>query len=240
MSKRKVLLPILAISLLPIAAQADSDNAWYVGVSVESTDVNDINSVSEPFAGVARRIDIESDSDTGIGLKFGKTLFTAENGNQISVELSYASSEHDIENIAFMGNDFLASEGRSEGTIEVDTLLLRAMYQFDFGSFKPYVGIGLGEVDFSVDGRYAASVGTSGQTTPPFATGGDSASAIQYRLGAEYSISSNLGLFIEYTATDVDDIEFLRRGGGPGGLTTTNQQGDFDIDTLGVGLNYRF
>ena len=241
MFNKKTVLPILAMSLLPTIVSAASDNPWYVGVSVESADVDDINTESTAaVAGVVRRIDVESDSDTGFAVKVGKTLFTSENGNEFSLELSYASSDHDVENIAFMGNDFLASDGRSEGSIEIDTLLLRAVYQFDLGSVKPYVGLGIGEVDLTVDGRYAASVGSTGQAVPPFITGDDSATAVQYRLGVEYSISSNMGVFIEYTATDVDDIEFSRRGGGPGGLATTTQEGDFDIDTFGIGLNYRF
>ncbi len=75
---------------------------------------------------------------------------------------------------------------------------------------------------------------------PPFATDGDSATALQFRLGAEYEITDQVGLFIEYAKTEVDDIEFIRRGGGPGGLNSTTQTGDFDFDKISLGASYRF
>jgi len=49
-----------------------------------------------------------------------------------------------------------------------------------------------------------------------------------------------MGVFLEYTRTDVDDIEFSRRGGGPGGLATTTQAGDYEFDSLNLGVNFRF
>lgn len=240
MVNKKLLTTALIATCATITQQAYADNTWYIGAQIDSVDISSINTASEPLSGVARRIDIDSDSDTGFGLKFGKTLFTTQAGHKFNIELSYTDSEHDIENIAFMSNDFLASEGLSEGSIELKTVMLRALYQFNLGAISPYVGIGVGQVDFNVDGRYGMSVGQGPQTRPPFADGNDSASAVQYRIGAEYHLTSHLGLFIEYSATDVDDIEFSRRGNGPGGLATTTQTGDFDFDTLSVGMNYHF
>jgi len=223
------------------ASNAHAENDWYVGINLDTVDVSDVNTASDaPVGNVTRRLDLVSDDDTGIGIKVGRTLFTTNAGHQFSLELNYANSEHDLENIAFMGNNFLASDGRGEGEIEVETLLLRAQYKFELGAIDPYIGIGIGSVDFSGDGRYGASVGSAPQSQPPFFNADDSASAVQLRLGAEYSLNDNVGLYVEYTNTDVDDVSFARRGGGPGGLATTTQVGDFDFDTFSFGVNYRF
>lgn len=229
---------ISATSLVSTASAAD--NAWYVGISTNNAELSDVNTSSEPLAGVTRRIDVVSDDSTGFGIKAGRTLFTSGNGNKLSVELSYSSTDHDIENIAFMDNDFLASDGRSEGEVEIDTVLARLVYKFELGKFNPYVGLGIGQSDFEIDGRYGMSVGQGPQARPPFSTGGDSATAIEYRVGAEYSFTDQLGVFLEYSTTDVSDIQFDRRGGGPGGLATTTQTGDFDFDSLNLGLNFSF
>jgi len=227
------------LATMPFASAAD--NPWYVGISTNAAEISDVNSNSTAqVANVTRRLDIVSDDSTGLGIKAGRTLFTSTNGNKLSIELSYSNSDHDIENIAFMGNDFLASDGRSEGEVEIETVLARAVYQFELGKLNPYLGIGIGQTDFEIDGRYGMSVGQAQQASPPFATSGDSATAIEFRVGAEYSFSDQVGVFLEYSTTDVDDIEFDRRGGGPGGLATTTQSGDFDFDSLNLGVNFRF
>ena len=235
-NKKRFVFTLIAAAAISTSAQAE--NNWYVGASLDDVDVDDINTISAPVAGVARTIDVVTDSDTGIGVKLGKTLFTTDTGHQFNLELSYASSDHDVENIAFLGNDFLASDGRSEGRVDLETLLLRAVYKLDLGNFDPYVGLGLGQTEFDFDGRYGASVGQQG--TPPFSEGSDDATALQYRIGVEYGLSDSIGLFLEYSRTEVDDINFSRVGGGPGGPATTQQVGDFDFDTLSFGVNYQF
>ncbi len=243
MNIRKSVLTLSVISAIGVysGTATAEDKLWYAGISINSADLDDVNTSSTaPVAGVTRTIDLIGDSDEGFGIKFGRTVFQSSNGNKIDVEVSYSNSEHSAENIRFLGNDFLASEGRSEGSFDVDTTLIRATYQFNLGAIKPYLGFGIGQTSFDVDGRYGGSVGTAAGSQPPFANGDDDATAIQYRLGAEYSINDQFGLFLEYTATDVDDIRFSRTGGGPGGLATTTQEGDFDIDSVNFGVNFRF
>lgn len=218
-----------------------AQNNWYASVDIQNSDLDTVNTTStNQVGGLARRIDIETDSDTGFGVSVGRNLYTQENGNTFSLELTYNNTDYDPENIAFMGNDFLTSEGRSEGSFETETILLRTVYQFNLGKFNPYVGIGIGETDFEVDGRYGGSVGQPNQARPPFITGGDSATAIELRAGLEYSITNSIGLYIEYTTTNVDDIEFTRLGGGPGGLATTTQRGDISYDSINLGARFRF
>ena len=240
-NKKKLALVGSMIFSAALNTSASAEGDWYVGFNLDSVDLSDVNTEStSQVANVTRRIDLQNDSDTGFGLKVGRNLFTSDSGNSLALELSYASSEHDIDAIRFMNNNFLTSEGRAEGEVEVESILLRAVYQFELGAIDPYVGIGIGSVDFSGDGRYGASVGTAAGTTPPFFDANDSATAVQFRLGAEYDLNDAFGVYLEYSRTEVDDIEFLRRGGGPGGLASTTQSGDFDFDSFGVGINYRF
>ncbi|MEM7360066.1 MAG: outer membrane beta-barrel protein [Pseudomonadota bacterium] len=217
------------------------ENPWYVGLSANFVDLGSIETLSTAqVANVTRRIGIDSDDETGFGLTVGRTVFTQGNGNNLSLELNYSNSDHDIEEVRFMNNVFLTSEGRAAGSTEIETILLRAKYQFDLGRFQPYVGLGIGESDLSVEALYGASIGSQLATVPPFANGSDSATALELRAGLEYQINDSFGVFVEYSSTDVDDVEFSRRGGGPGGLATTTQSGDFDFDSLNVGLNFRF
>ena len=241
--KNKHLLIALSISAAASfsATSQANDKPWHVGVSINQADLDSVDTISTAQVGaVSRSINIDSDDDTGFGLVVGRTLFTSANGHSIVAELSYASSEHDVENLQFMGNDFFASEGRSEGSVEVETVLARVAYKFDLGSVSPYIGIGIGQSDLEADVRYGGSVGQTPQVTPPFVIGGDSATAIEFRAGAEYQLSDQFGVFLEYSTISVDDIEFSRTGGGPGGLATTIQSGDYDIDSLNLGVKLHF
>lgn len=238
--RQTCLLIGLAAAITAPSAYAE-DTAWYVGINVSETDLDNIdtNSTSQ-VGGVTRRIGIDTDSDTGFGITVGRSLFTSDNGNTLSVELNYSESDHDLENLRFMNNNFLASEGRGAGSAEVETIQARLKYQFDLGAFKPYLGVGISQSDLSVEAIYGGSIGSTPGAQPPFAIGSDSATSIELRAGLAYQLTDSLDAFIEYTSNDVDDIEFSRRGGGPGGLATTTQEGDFEFDSVSLGINFRF
>ena len=134
----------------------------------------------------------------------------------------------------------MASEGAAAGSAEVEGILARVKYEFNVGKFKPYLGLGIGQSDLEVDIIYGGSIGSVPGTQPPFAQGSDSATALELRAGFEYRVTDIVGLFAEYTTTDVDDVEFSRTGGGPGGLATTTQSGDFEVDSINFGINFHF
>lgn len=189
---------------------------------------------------MTRQIGIDSDDESGFGITFGRTLLTSGNGNALSAELNYSNTDHEIENIRFMSNDFFASEGRSVGSAEIETIQARLKYQFDLGNIQPYLGLGIGQADLAVEGRYGMSVNSDPGAQPPFISGSDSATSIEFRAGLGYRVSEHIEAFLEYTSTEVDDIQFQRRGGGPGGLATTTQSGDFSYDAFNFGLTFRF
>ena len=214
----RLMVAAVALASASISTQASAAD-WYVSASLLSSELDSVNTQStSPVAGVTRSIDLEADDESGLQLSIGRTLLEQDNGNTLSLELSYADVDFDAENIAFMGRDFIAANGGSEGNFEFEALTLSAVYQFNFGDFKPFVGVGIGQADFAVDGRYGGSVGQGNQARPPFITGDDKATAVSFKLGLEYSLSENWGLFAQYDVIDVDEVQFSRTGGGPGGL----------------------
>lgn len=218
-----------------------ADKPWYASVSINQADLGSLETQStNQVADVTRRIGIDTDDEAGFGLTVGRSVFTQGNGNTLSLELNYSNSEHDLEELRFMDNAFRSSDGTAEGSLEIETVLARVKYQFNAGRLKPYLGLGIGQSDITVDARYGMSVNTATASQPPFAAGSDSAAALEVRAGVEYQINDAFGVFVEYSSTDVSDIEFARRGGGPGGLATTTQQGDYDFDSLNLGLSIHF
>lgn len=237
MKHSKILIALTAGLAFSIPAHAEK-NSWYVGASLSTVDLGDVDTQSTaPVAGVNRNLDIGSDSDTGFGIKIGKTVLSSATGS-LDIELNYSQSDHDVDSVVFQGNPFTGAA--VNGELEADSLLIRAAYKFNTGGpVRPYIGVGIGIVDLSVDAQYGGSIGQPAGT-PPFAAGSDEAFALEFRIGADWEVNKKWSLFAEYSYTDISDVNFGRLGGGPGGLAITNQEGDFDLQAFTVGVNYRF
>lgn len=231
------LAAIVAISASVSATALAEDSPWSISTSVLSTDLDTAETSSAPIAGVSRTLDIGTDTDTGFGISVGRTLFEQSLG-RLRAEVAYTNTDLDIENINFLGNDF--SGDAVGGDVEVESIFARLVYQFELGKIDPYVGIGIGSTDVDVNAVYGGSAGTTPGAQPPFVTDNDSATSLEARIGAIYSVADNVDLFLEYSRTEADDINLERLGGGPGGLQTSIQEGDFDIDSIAFGVTYRF
>ncbi len=239
-TRNKILAALISTLAFNNIANAE-ERPWYFHFSLNQADLDTVETLSnEEIAGVSRTIGFDNDDATGFGATIGRTILTQDNGNKLSVELNYTNSDHDVEELRFQSNPFLASEGTAAGSAEVEGILARVKYEFNVGKFKPYLGLGIGQSDLEVDIVYGGSVASVPGTQPPFAQGSDSATAFELRAGFEYRLTDLVGLFAEYTTTDVDDIEFSRTGGGPGGLATTTQSGDFEVDSINFGINFHF
>ncbi len=234
MSVKSTLVATAAISAFSLSAHAAS--GWYVSGNVASTDIDTISTISAPLAGTPRSIDLSSDSDTGFGLAIGRTVADYANGSLL-IELGWNQAESDIEEVVFNTNSFRADQGRSVGDISVQTFSVDAIYQFGKSSLKPYLGFGIGLTDVDIDVRYGGSVNAPAGS-PPNINDSDNVLSLQYRAGLEYSVNNSWGVFAEYKFVDVDDISVSRIGGGPGGLATTSQEGDFDIGSFLLGVKY--
>jgi len=242
---KKCMIAATGFSML-MAGTAQAHSGWYVGVNVGQTGLTDIDTTSsEAIGGSTRSIDIETDSDTSFGFKVGYNVVGHESKGQdrFNVELYYQNSDHDADSLVFDNDVFLEPavfEGEAlAGSLEVETILLRASYEIELGAIDPYFGIGIGQADLEVDAIYGGSIGAA-DGTPPFASGSDSATAVEFRVGAQYSISKRFSLFLEYSYLAVDDVTFDRLGGGPGGLAVTEQTDDFSVDSVNFGVNFKF
>jgi len=231
---KKYIASAIAASML-LAGTAQAHSGWYVGVNIGESSITDIDSTSsEAIGGAVRSLDIDTDSDTSYGFKVGYNVVGHEDKgeNRFNIELYYQNSDHDIDGIDFQDNP----QDVFDGNVDVETILLRASYEIELGAIDPYFGIGIGEADLEVDALY----GNLDGDTPPFADGSDSATAIEFRVGAQYSISKQFSLFLEYSYLTVDDVTFDRFGGGPGGLAETEQTDDFSFDSFNFGVNFKF
>ena len=230
---------IVTLFLVSSSCLSYAQSDWYLSGFIASVDTDsfDVNSDAS-VGGVVRSVDISSDEDFGYGLAIGRSLIETDSGS-FFIELGYQDSENDVEGINFNGNNFSDSAGTAAGDLSVETLSLTAIYRFNTGKFKPYLGFGIGYTDADLDIRYGGSVnGPAG--SPPFINDSDSAFSVQYRVGAEYSITDNIAILAEYRYLDADDINVNRTGGGPGGLATTSQEGDFSQESYILGLKYSF
>ena len=236
---KKYMIAAAGVSML-FAGTAQAHSGWYVGVNIGEAGLTDIDSTSsEAIGGAVRSLDIDTDSDTSYGFKVGYNVVGHEDKgeNRFNIELYYQNSDHDIDGITFQEND----QAFIDGSIDAEIILLRASYEIELGAIDPYFGIGIGEADLDFDARYGGSVGAV-DGTPPFASGSDSSTAIEFRVGAQYSISKNFSLFLEYSYLTADDITFDRLGSDPdnGILAVTEQSDDFSLDSFNFGVNFKF
>lgn len=240
MTLKKSLISLAAFAALSATSVSNvlaEDQPWSLSVSVLSADVDTVNTSSAPIAGVARTLDIGTDSDSGFGITIGRTLAEQSIG-RLRAELSYQNFDQDVDNIVFLGNDF--SGAAVGGDVEVESIFARLVYEFELGRIDPYVGFGIGSTDVDVNAVYGGSAGTTPGAQPPFITDSDSDFALEARVGLNLSLNDSLDLFLEYSRTELSDISLERLGGGPGGLQTSIQEGDVDIDTIAFGITYGF
>ena len=231
---KKYMIAAAGASML-FAGTAQAHSGWYVGLNIGQAGLTDIDSTSsEAIGGELRSLDLGTDSDTSYGFKVGYNVVGHESKGEgrFNVELYYQNSDHDIDDITFQGGD-VSPIG---GSIDAEVILLRASYEIELGAIDPYFGIGIGEADLDFDAFYNDLDPSSG----PFASGSDSSTAIEFRVGAQYSISKHFSLFLEYSYLTADDVTFDRVGGGPGGIAATEQTDDFSIDSVNFGVNFKF
>jgi len=237
MTLKKSVLSLALIAALGSANVNAEDSLWSIGVSATAVDIDTVETSSAAVAGVPRTLNIDSDDDAGFGINIGRTLIDQGSG-RLRAELAYFNSEQDIENIQFLSNNF--SGAAVGGDIEVESILARVVYEFELGRIDPYVGFGIGSTDVEVNAVYGGSAGSSAGAQPPFISDDDSGTALEGRIGANLGLTDKINLFLEYTRTEVDDINLQRLGGGPGGLQATAQEGDVDYDSINFGVTFNF
>ncbi len=223
-SKKSITLALL-ITGMQAAAIAPAQADWYVESSIIESDLSDSSLVS-----TGREVNGTFDSDIGFAGAIGYTH--SENSlGALTLEAEYLSTQNDTSTINFNGNDFSGSN--VAGSIETQSIFINAIQSFGDGAVIPYVGVGLGysqvESDIAYNPTLSARINDD-----------DNTFSYQFIAGLNVPFSDNFTGFAEYRYVDFGDVELSRTGGGPGGVATTTQSGDIDLDAFAIGLRYTY
>lgn len=196
-------------------------------------------------AGTAYGWNTEFDNGTSFSAELGRTYYNA-GGYRAGVELVVSSADVDTHTDVTLGGgaigtlDAAAIAGSADalgvtiadvvadgrGEISQTALFVNGYYDFNHtGTFRPYVGAGLGFADVEV--TYSPSgIGVIDDSETKF--------AYQVKAGATYAINESWEVFGEYAYRATEDIE-TNNDLFPGTLDIENQQNAFSI-----GARFRF
>ena len=188
------------------AEEPDETSSWYFKPSVGFNFIDDTSLVDG--------LDLYSasfDSSTAFNIGFGFHV-----SSNLRIELGYTDFENDIDTISLNGATLDLTTAGVKATLEQETLSAMLLYDFDTeGSWNPYVGVGIGNMDGTVTVTIPADgielVGTGSETAFTFAA------------GINWEMSGNMDLSVEYRMTSWDDSGV-----------------DIDNNTLLVGVNWTF
>lgn len=215
MKIRHLLLGTALVAAMPAIAMAQSTvkEGFYVGGQVGAAWLDGVTFVRPGLAN-----DVSFDRNwTGVletGYRFG-------NGFRVGVEGGYASNPVD----GIVGGPV----GRvgTAGDVSALTLMGVVYYDFDFGPFRPYVGIGGGAVGIDVDGVGPALA------TNFFFEDSDTQLGAQLAAGFGYAITPNLELTAGYRYITAEGFEV---SGGP----VLPFEIDYNSHSVMVGLRWTF
>ncbi|WP_084462401.1 OmpA family protein [Oceanibaculum pacificum] len=134
-------------------------------------------------------------------------------GPRLELEFSYRVNDVDQ-----LGGGAGSGEGRAAA------LMLNALYDFNMGGFKPYLGVGIGGASVKYDGV--------GPIAGSAINDSDIVLAYQGIAGVGYALTPQLDLFADYRYFATQDPEFS----GP----TGSVDGEYTAHTVMVGLRYTF
>jgi len=233
----------LTVAFSSITSHA-AEEGWYVGSSISAVDFDDTTLTSNEFIGTAlspRSIEIESDSDIGLGGTIGYR-FKGHSLGAVRVEGEFLYSSHDVDGIDFESGpvnppQFDQSGVNVAGDIESISLFVNVIQEFNglFPGVRPFVGVGVGISEFYGDFQYNPVLGASVDSED------DIGLAYQFFVGIDVDITKKFTGYVSYRTVGVEEVELDRFGGGVGGIATeTSQEGDVDFDAFTVGLRYSF
>lgn len=213
----RVIIPTVLLASMASTTQA----AWYTESSVLHSDLDDTS-----LSSTGRDVNASFDEDTGFSTAIGYEF----NGG-LRLEGEYLSTENDTETVVFNGNNFSGSAAR--GSIETESIFFNIIKVFNNdGTYSPYIGAGIGFTDVESDISYGNG--------PAAINDSDEVFSYQFLAGLDVAFSKKFSGFVEYRFVAADDVNLNRFGGGPGGLQTTSQEGDVELDAFALGLRYSF
>ena len=189
------------------AEEAGEITSWYFKPSVGFNDIDDIDFT---FLGVLVE-NVQFDTATSFNLGFGFHL-----NSNLRIEVGYSDTENDVDTVSFNGLSIDLSTAGAQASLEQETISAMLLYDFDTGgSWNPYVGIGIGNVDADINITVPADAIDFNSSI--------SETAFIFAAGINWGISGNMDLFVEYRMTSWDSSGI-----------------DIENDTLLVGVNWAF
>jgi opacity protein-like surface antigen len=133
------------------------------------------------------------------------------------------------------GDIALSAEGRFGGSFGGDDFVetsywgIYAKPEAIFGDFSAYALLGYGELDYTRSGDiYEGSPVTYAYTT--------TTDGFTWGVGAQYAVSSNVGVYVDYVVQPTLDVVGL----ADGGAVTVVTEDNVETDVISVGFNYKF
>ena len=199
---------LLAATLVSTSAIADGTRTQWYG---SFTGLRNMPSDSEAELGtrtIAADGDIELSDEMGFALAVG---FETRGGQRVELEAAFRSSDIEGASAVRLGQVPVPSGYRLTGDVDTWSLMVNARQAFDVGSFRPYVGGGLGFARH--DGTAALAIsplqflpqGLEGEES-----GDDTVVAYQFMAGVEFDAAEGTKLFGGYRYMGTADLEIER------------------------------
>jgi OmpA-OmpF porin, OOP family len=230
----KIKLALLAAAgSLALASAAHAGEGYYgalgAGISFGGND-NDFEDTGSAFP-ASFTTDYDLDDNIAVRAAFGKYF-----GNH-RVELEFSHRNHDI---AALPGDGLGFAGfpNVNGDTTMQALMVNAYHDFDFGSFDPYLGLGVGFARFRPVFNNL-EVSPAAVATDPYkvvVSDQDWALAGQAVAGVTYALQDNLDLDVSYRYLQTAEFKY----GGYVNDIFTNLDTEVTEQEIYAGLRWNF
>ena len=200
---------LLAATLVSTSAIADGTRTqWYGSFTGLRNMPSDSEAELETRSLGTIAGDIELSDEMGFALAVG---FETRGGQRVELEAAFRSSDIEGASAVRVGQVPVPSGYRLTGDVDTWSLMVNARQAFDVGSFRPYVGGGLGFARH--DGTVALAISPLSFLPQDLAgeeSGDDTVVAYQFMAGVEFDAAEGAKLFGGYRYMGTADLEIER------------------------------
>jgi opacity protein-like surface antigen len=170
-----------------------------------------------------------------VGYSAGAMVGYSFGGPRVEFEYNYRNNKSST--IATAGGTQSAT-----GSLTSSNYMVNALYDFDTGSrWVPYIGLGLGMADVKANDIHSSVTTQDGS----FLNGGSNKFAAQFIFGAEYQVSDQLGITIDWRGLWASNANFNYgigcKNGGTGACAQTGIISyDYWNGAINLGIHYKF
>lgn len=193
-----------AMTVAATGAASAQDQGWYVGIGggVNFPEESDISGGA---------VSTDADFDTGWAA-IGSIGYAYGNGLRTEIELGYRQND--------IGD--LSGVAGGSGDSDAFNAMINGLYDFHNSSdFTPYIGVGIGYLDLSLDGVNPVGGATLDDS--------DGLLAYQGILGVGYSLTEQIALFVDYRYLATEEAKMRTTAG-------VNVDVEYDTHTVLAGL----